>query len=120
MYSRVRLGVLYHVDNVEKPLPIKERYIHAAMTKGDFTLVVTLNVQLVYLIHTVLSIVIDFTFKRVEGDMDEWVVSGFSDRFKRRELMCSTSNNSLTEARHHVRSPLLRQKIGGRISPAIL
>ncbi|KAJ7915765.1 hypothetical protein B0H13DRAFT_1871770 [Mycena leptocephala] len=77
-------GVLYRVDNVEKPLPIKERYIHAAMTKGDFTLVVTLNVQLVYLIHTVLSIVIDFTFKRVEGDMDEWVVSGFSDRFKRR------------------------------------
>ncbi|KAF8169713.1 hypothetical protein K438DRAFT_1941251 [Mycena galopus ATCC 62051] len=75
-------SVLHHVETHKKPLPIKERYIHAAMTKGDFTLVVILNPQLVYLIHSVLSVVIDYTFKRVEGDMDEWVVSGFSDRFK--------------------------------------
>ncbi|KAJ7106000.1 hypothetical protein C8R44DRAFT_745647 [Mycena epipterygia] len=94
-------GVLYHVNNVEKPLPIKERYIHAAMTKGDFTLVVTLNVQLVYLIHTVLSIVIDFTFKRVEGDMDEWVVSGFSDRFKRRITFARLYCDKKSEAAFH-------------------
>ncbi|KAJ7315705.1 hypothetical protein DFH08DRAFT_820276 [Mycena albidolilacea] len=76
-------GVLHHIETHERPLPIKERYIHAAMTKGDFTLVVTLNPQLVYLIHSVLSVVIDYIFKHIEGDMDEWVVSGFSDRFKR-------------------------------------
>ncbi|KAJ7660302.1 hypothetical protein DFH06DRAFT_1044030 [Mycena polygramma] len=94
-------GVLNHVEKVERPLPLKERYIHAATTKGDFDLVVTLNVQLVYLIHTVLSIVIDFTFKRVEGDMDEWVVSGFSDRFKRRITFARLYCNKKSEAAFH-------------------
>jgi hypothetical protein len=90
------------------------------MTKGDFTLVVTLNPQLVYLIHSVLSVVIDYTFKRVEGDMDEWVVSGFSDRFKRRELLFLNPHPHLTTARNHFCSPLLQQKIDSCISPALL
>ncbi|KAJ6487476.1 hypothetical protein C8R47DRAFT_1127593 [Mycena vitilis] len=94
-------GVLKHVERVERPLPLKERYIHAAIAKGDFDLVVTLNVQLVYLIHSVLSIVIDFTFKRVEGDMDEWVVSGFSDRFERRITFARLYCNKKSEAAFH-------------------
>ncbi|KAJ7861196.1 hypothetical protein B0H14DRAFT_2350276, partial [Mycena olivaceomarginata] len=76
------------------------------MTKGDFTLVVTLNPQLVYLIHSVLSVVIDYTFKRVEGDMDEWVVSGFSDRFKRRDqeslLLASIATKKSAAAFHQL------------------
>ncbi|KAJ7302863.1 hypothetical protein DFH08DRAFT_826189 [Mycena albidolilacea] len=92
---------LHHVETHEKPLPIKERYIHAVMTKGDFTLVVTLNPQLVYLIHSVLSVVIDYTFKHVEGDMDEWVVSGFSDRFKHRITFARLYCNKKSAAAFH-------------------
>jgi hypothetical protein len=36
-------------------------------------------------IHEILSLNIDYTFKRVEGAMDEWEVAGFLDRFKQRE-----------------------------------
>ncbi|KAJ7208498.1 hypothetical protein GGX14DRAFT_633250 [Mycena pura] len=35
-------------------------------------------------IHGVLALAINFTFKRVEGDMDEWEVVGFSECFKMR------------------------------------
>ncbi|KAJ7853717.1 hypothetical protein B0H14DRAFT_2758076 [Mycena olivaceomarginata] len=71
------------------------------MTKGDFTLVVTLNPQLVYLSHSVLSVVIDYTFKHVEGDIDEWVVSGFSDRFKRRITFARLYCNKKSAAAFH-------------------
>ncbi|KAJ7215611.1 hypothetical protein GGX14DRAFT_562822 [Mycena pura] len=56
------------------------------MTHADFDLklVVTLHPQLAKFIHGVLALAIDFTFKRVEGDMDEWEVVGFSERFKMR------------------------------------
>ncbi|KAJ7683931.1 hypothetical protein B0H14DRAFT_3534860 [Mycena olivaceomarginata] len=52
------------------------------MSKGDFKLVVTLHPQLAKFIHGVLALAIDYTFKGIEGDMDEWEVVGFSERFK--------------------------------------
>ncbi|KAJ7754720.1 hypothetical protein B0H14DRAFT_2635389 [Mycena olivaceomarginata] len=52
------------------------------MSKGDFKLVVTLHPQLAKFIHGVLALAIDYTFKRIEGDVDEWEVVGFSERFK--------------------------------------
>ncbi|KAJ7801228.1 hypothetical protein B0H14DRAFT_2615507 [Mycena olivaceomarginata] len=67
-------GVLHHVETHKKPLPIKER---------------------------VLSVVIDYTFKRVEGDMDEWVVSGFSDRFNRRITFARLYCNRKSAAAFH-------------------
>ncbi|KAF7339140.1 hypothetical protein MVEN_01990700 [Mycena venus] len=42
------------------------------MSKNGFQPVVTMHPQIAMLIHKVLSLVIDFTFKRVEGKMDEW------------------------------------------------
>jgi hypothetical protein len=42
--------------------------------------------QIAMLIHKVLSLVIDFTFKRVEGKMDEWEVVGIVERFKKRKF----------------------------------
>ncbi|KAJ6523181.1 hypothetical protein B0H19DRAFT_1277046 [Mycena capillaripes] len=41
------------------------------------------------LIHKVLSLVIDFMFKRVEGKMDEWEVVGHMERFKKRYTLAS-------------------------------
>jgi hypothetical protein len=66
----------------DRALPVSERYIHAAISKEDFKLVVTLHPQLAKFIHGVLALAIDYTFKRIEGDMDEWEVVGFSGRFK--------------------------------------
>jgi hypothetical protein len=47
------------------------------MSKNGFRLVVTMHPQIAKLIHNILALVIDFTFKRVEGKMDEWEVAGF-------------------------------------------
>ncbi|KAJ6618479.1 hypothetical protein B0H10DRAFT_1947502 [Mycena sp. CBHHK59/15] len=38
----------------------------------------------------VLSLVIDFIFKQVEGKMDEWEVVGIVERFKKHSLYCDT------------------------------
>jgi hypothetical protein len=78
-------GVLHELREREVKLPKEERYIHTAMDKNGFRLVVTMHPYIARFIHQVLSLSIDHTFKRVEGDMDEWEVAGFSDRFLHRE-----------------------------------
>ncbi|KAJ7635373.1 hypothetical protein FB45DRAFT_1026254 [Roridomyces roridus] len=77
-------GVQHYIRAIEQARPTSERYIHAAISKGDFNVVVTLHPQLAKFIHGVLALVIDFTFKRIEGDFDEWEVVGFSDRLESR------------------------------------
>ncbi|KAF8198854.1 hypothetical protein K438DRAFT_1759501 [Mycena galopus ATCC 62051] len=59
-------GVLYHLNTREANLPKPERYIHTAMSKNGFRLVVTMHPQLAILIHKILSLNIDFTFKAHE------------------------------------------------------
>ncbi|KAJ7934270.1 hypothetical protein B0H13DRAFT_1855441 [Mycena leptocephala] len=49
-----------------------------AMDKNRFRLVVTMHP---YIAMFILSLTIDYTFKCVKGDMDEWEVAGFLDRF---------------------------------------
>ncbi|KAJ7737198.1 hypothetical protein B0H14DRAFT_2638802 [Mycena olivaceomarginata] len=56
-----------------------------AMSKNGFRLVVTMHPQIATLIHKILSLNIDFTFKRVDGKMYEWEVVGLVDRVKKRE-----------------------------------
>ncbi|KAJ7917254.1 hypothetical protein B0H13DRAFT_2269543 [Mycena leptocephala] len=77
-------GVLHELREREVKLPKEERYIHTAMDKNGFRLVVTMHPYIARFIHQVLSLSIDYTFKRVEGDMDEWEVAGFLDRFLHR------------------------------------
>ncbi|KAJ7605812.1 hypothetical protein FB45DRAFT_879131 [Roridomyces roridus] len=77
-------GVQEYIRTVERARPMSERYIHAAISKSDFNLVVTLHPQLAKFIHGVLALVIDYTFKRIEGDFDEWEVVGFLDLYKSR------------------------------------
>ncbi|KAJ7453037.1 hypothetical protein B0H11DRAFT_1741481 [Mycena galericulata] len=73
----------------EVKLPNEERYSHTAMDKGGFRLVVTMHPYIATFIHAILSLNIDYTFKRVEGKMDEWEVAGFLDRFKHRLTFAS-------------------------------
>jgi hypothetical protein len=54
------------------------------MAKNGFRLAVTMHPQIALFIHQVLSLNIDFTFKRVEDDMDEWEVASMSDHLKQR------------------------------------
>ncbi|KAJ7862404.1 hypothetical protein B0H14DRAFT_2575473 [Mycena olivaceomarginata] len=82
-------GVLHHLNTKEAKLLKSERYIFTAMSKNGFRLVVTMHPQIAMLIHKVLSLVIDFTFKRVEGKMDEWEVVGIVERFKKRYTLAS-------------------------------
>ncbi|KAJ7824717.1 hypothetical protein B0H14DRAFT_2596999 [Mycena olivaceomarginata] len=82
-------GVLHHLNTKEAKLLKSERYIFTAMSKNGFQLVVTMHPQIAMLIHKVLSLVIDFTFKRVEGKMDEWEVVGIVERFKKRYTLAS-------------------------------
>ncbi|KAJ7652738.1 hypothetical protein DFH06DRAFT_1418342 [Mycena polygramma] len=82
-------GVVHLVNVRELHLPMHDRYIHAAITKGGFRVVVTMHPQIVMFIHRILSLNIDFTFKRVEGKMDEWEVAGFLDRVAKRRCFVS-------------------------------
>ncbi|KAF7976474.1 hypothetical protein HWV62_6741 [Athelia sp. TMB] len=72
------------------------------MTKGDIKLAVTMHPELVKIIHSVLYLCIDYTFKRVGGDdLNEWEVAGFSDRFKRRLTFASLYCNRATREAFH-------------------
>ncbi|KAJ7875053.1 hypothetical protein B0H13DRAFT_1894316 [Mycena leptocephala] len=81
----------------EPLLPKSERYIHTVMSKNGFKLVVTMQPQIASYMHNTLALNIDFTFKRVDGTMNEWEVAGMTDRFNRRltfgSLFCDTSLN---------------------------
>ncbi|KAJ7936314.1 hypothetical protein B0H13DRAFT_1853675 [Mycena leptocephala] len=59
------------------------------MEKNGFQLVVTMHPYIVMFIRQILSLNIDYTFKRIEGVMDEWEVAGFLDRFKKRLTFAS-------------------------------
>ncbi|KAF8133587.1 hypothetical protein K438DRAFT_1479001, partial [Mycena galopus ATCC 62051] len=87
-------GILHELNVRQVMLPKSERYIHTAMSKNGFRLVVTMHPQIAMFIHKLLCLCIDYTFKRVEGKMDEWEVAGFLERFQQRltfgSLHCDT------------------------------
>lgn len=55
------------------------------MATGDTKWVITMHPRLAKYFHQVYYLVIDYTFKRVKGDIDEWEIVGFVERFKRRK-----------------------------------
>ncbi|KAJ7050007.1 hypothetical protein C8F01DRAFT_1348352 [Mycena amicta] len=77
-------GVVHYMTTTQLLLQPSEQYIHAAMRKGDFSLVVTMHPLIATFIHLPQALCIDYTFKRIEGDMDEWRVAGFIDRYQKR------------------------------------
>ncbi|KAK6985119.1 hypothetical protein R3P38DRAFT_3450565 [Favolaschia claudopus] len=79
-------GVQYQLNMREAKLAPAERYIHTAMNKNGFKLVVTMHPQIAMLIHRVRYLGIDYTFKRADGELDEWEVGGFVDRYNQRKI----------------------------------
>ncbi|KAF7334136.1 hypothetical protein MVEN_02319500 [Mycena venus] len=90
-------GVLYHVNTKEVSLLKTDRYIHTAMSKNGFRLVGTMHPQISMFIHYILSMHVDYTFKHVDGNMDEWEVAGMSDRFKQRITFASLFCDAKTQ-----------------------
>ncbi|KAJ7696379.1 hypothetical protein B0H14DRAFT_3657792 [Mycena olivaceomarginata] len=76
---------LYLFNTRETKLP-KTEHIHIAISKNGFRLVVTMHPQIVILIHKILSLNTDFTFKRVDGKMDDLPFVGLVDRVKKRRV----------------------------------
>ena len=84
--SLIYKGLLHEHMQRESKLPANKRYIQAVMVTPEAKWVITMHPCLARYFHSVLYLCIDYTFKRVKGDVDEWEVVGFLDRFKRRKL----------------------------------
>lgn len=65
---------LFHED---QKLPDDKRYFWVLRMHGNVQLVVTSNPFLASLIHKALYLVCDFTFKRLQGELNEWEVAIF-------------------------------------------
>jgi hypothetical protein len=55
------------------------------MATGDTKWVITMHPRLAKYFHQVYYLAIDYTFKRVKGNIDEWEIVGFIERLKRRK-----------------------------------
>ena len=64
----------------------EEQYIWHLRMEGPIKLVVTANPVLAALIHEVRFIVCDYTFKRTNGDLNEWEVAVWRGATNEREL----------------------------------
>jgi hypothetical protein len=78
-------GLLHEHMQRESKLPVDQRYIQAVMVTPEAKWVITMHPRLAKYFHSVLYLCIDYTFKRVKGEVDEWEVVGFLDQFKRRK-----------------------------------
>ena len=83
--SLIYEGLLHEHMQRESNLSADKRYIQAVMVTPEAKWVITMHPRLAKHFHSVLYLCIDYTFKRVKGDVDEWEVVGFLDRFKRRK-----------------------------------
>lgn len=79
-------GVLHEYEKDCK-LPPDKRYIHCVIMLGDVKIAVTMLPRIVKHIHTCRFLAIDFTFKRIEGETNEWEVASNLDRHHMRMLI---------------------------------
>jgi hypothetical protein len=80
------LGVVEQYDKDLKNLEPGEQYIWHLRMEGSIKLVVTANPVLASLIHEARFIVCDYTFKRTNGDLNEWEVAVWRGATNEREL----------------------------------
>ena len=66
----------------ESKLPVNECYIQAVMVTPEAKWVIMMHPQLAKHFHSVIFLCIDYTFKQVKGDVDEWEIVRFLDWFK--------------------------------------
>ncbi|KAJ7193605.1 hypothetical protein GGX14DRAFT_577060 [Mycena pura] len=89
-------GVFYYMAHENRNIHPSKRFIHAAIQRDDFSIVVTMHPGLGKYIHETRMLCIDFTFKRVEGNVDEWRAAGFVDRYNARTTFVTIYCNSNT------------------------
>lgn len=77
------------VDRYEKDLKTlkqEERYIWHLRMDGNVKVVVTAHHILVALVHSARYLVCDYTFKRTNGELNEWEVAIWHGATNEREL----------------------------------
>ena len=79
----------------DQKLSPDERYIWHLRMEGDIKLAVTMNPTLVALIHTAQYLVGDYTFKRVNGELDECEFVIWHAKMNERELRIIISVDGL-------------------------
>jgi hypothetical protein len=75
-------GVMWQATEKEQKLPEHERYIHSCHVVGNIKICVTVHPKLAEILHSVLYLCVDFTFKRVAGATNEYAIVGWSDRYQ--------------------------------------
>ena len=80
------LGVQYENDTLEPQLAADKQYIHCVTSKSNICLVVAMLPDIVKHIHSVRFLAIDYTFKRIHGEFNEWEVATMLDRYQTRKL----------------------------------
>ncbi|KAJ6600216.1 hypothetical protein B0H10DRAFT_2441123 [Mycena sp. CBHHK59/15] len=78
-------------------LPKDERYIRVVRMEGELKVAVTMNSELAQLVHEVQFLVPDFTFKRTEGDLNEWEVAVWLDGSHERTSVTRSYCNKATK-----------------------
>ncbi|KAH6887795.1 hypothetical protein BKA70DRAFT_70344 [Coprinopsis sp. MPI-PUGE-AT-0042] len=77
-------GVHHEFEVHQKALPKEERYIHSFTSHDEFRVTVTMHPGLIKFVHSVNHLQIDYTFKRVHGEFNEWKIVGFLPNLNRR------------------------------------
>lgn len=73
-----------HEMRKEASFPLQKRYIHYADWNAKRRLVVTMLQGIANYFHQARYLAVDFTFKRVKGDMNQWDVATNVARFNER------------------------------------
>lgn len=81
-------GVMHRVQqDTQDRIPKEQRYIQTAITKQDIQLVVTIAPGMAKYFHTANYLVVDFTFKRVKGNFDEFnIVTNLGEHSRRKDM----------------------------------
>ncbi|CAK5267847.1 unnamed protein product [Mycena citricolor] len=88
-------GVVFRNNTVDRKLPANERYIHSVISKADFRLAVTMNSSIMQYIHRMRAIMFDYSYKRVNGDINECEAVGFSNFLSQRITLGSIYGDGL-------------------------
>lgn len=78
-----------HEMRKESKLPLNEQYIHYANWNPKRRLVVTMFQGIAKYFHQARHLAVDFTFKRVKGEMNQWDVATNVARFNERAILAS-------------------------------
>ncbi|KAJ7572171.1 hypothetical protein C8J56DRAFT_1069546 [Mycena floridula] len=88
--------VVKRMMDAEARGPTIDRYIRCVFSEDNINLVVTMLEPLVNLVHSMHYLTIDYTFKRIDGKMNEWEIVGFSPEFTCRKSVASLYCDSQT------------------------